>query len=299
MPSVADSGLPGYEVTGWNGFVAPVGTPASIIARLNGAIRRGLDDPDLRKRLETAGYEVAPHNSPDDFAAFIRTDTERWMWAQAWADWGVGIPEPKQGCIVVQTRDGGGHVTLFEHWNGNKLVCRGGNQSDMVKTSEYDPSVVIAYRMPSKFATPTLSLTLSTRVPPLTRRPRACPILCVMRLPSSALATAAALACASLCGACSSDPESAVDAAAGDAAHDAPPSDAPALDATTPDGEVELRSRLPGRFNAANVLGALTLGVAVVSLVRVKMYRQSPSADQPIRAALSIAPGGVWIGGSF
>jgi tripartite-type tricarboxylate transporter receptor subunit TctC len=79
LPSIADSGLPGYEVTGWNGLVAPVGTPAPIIAKLNGAIQRGLDDADLRKRLETAGYEVAPHNSPEDFAAFIKADTERWI----------------------------------------------------------------------------------------------------------------------------------------------------------------------------------------------------------------------------
>jgi len=79
MPSIADSGLPGYEVTGWNGFVAPAGTPASIIAKLSGAIQRGLDDPDLRKRLETAGYEVAPHNTPEDFTAFIKADTERWI----------------------------------------------------------------------------------------------------------------------------------------------------------------------------------------------------------------------------
>jgi tripartite-type tricarboxylate transporter receptor subunit TctC len=79
IPSIADSGLPGYEVTGWNGFVAPVGTPAAIIARLNGAIQRGLADADLRRRLETAGYEVASPNTPEQFAAFIKADTERWI----------------------------------------------------------------------------------------------------------------------------------------------------------------------------------------------------------------------------
>jgi tripartite-type tricarboxylate transporter receptor subunit TctC len=79
IPSIADSGLPGYEVTGWNGFVAPVGTPAAIIAKLNGAIQRGLADADLRKRLETAGYEVASLNTPEQFAAFIKADTERWI----------------------------------------------------------------------------------------------------------------------------------------------------------------------------------------------------------------------------
>lgn len=79
IAAIAESGLPGYEVTGWNGFVAPLGTPAPIIAKLNAAIRRGLDDADLRKRLAAAGYEVAPHNTPEDFATFIRTDTERWI----------------------------------------------------------------------------------------------------------------------------------------------------------------------------------------------------------------------------
>jgi tripartite-type tricarboxylate transporter receptor subunit TctC len=79
MASIAEQGLSGYEVTGWNGFVAPVGTPVAIIAKLNAAIRHGLDDADVRKRLEAAGYEIAPHNTPEDFANFIRTDTERWI----------------------------------------------------------------------------------------------------------------------------------------------------------------------------------------------------------------------------
>jgi tripartite-type tricarboxylate transporter receptor subunit TctC len=79
IPSIADSGLPGYEVTGWNGFVAPVGTPAAIIGKLNGAIQAGLSDAELRKRLETAGYDVAAPNTPEQFAAFIKADTERWI----------------------------------------------------------------------------------------------------------------------------------------------------------------------------------------------------------------------------
>jgi tripartite-type tricarboxylate transporter receptor subunit TctC len=79
LPSIARSGLPGFEVTGWNGFVAPLRTPAAIIASLNSAVQRGLDDADLRKRLEAAGYEPAPHNTPEDFAGFIKADTERWI----------------------------------------------------------------------------------------------------------------------------------------------------------------------------------------------------------------------------
>ena len=79
LPSISQSGLPGFEVTGWNGFVAPPGTPASIVAKLNAAIQLGLDDADLQKRLETAGYERAPHNTPEDFARFMKVDTERWI----------------------------------------------------------------------------------------------------------------------------------------------------------------------------------------------------------------------------
>jgi len=79
LPSLSQSGLPGFEVTGWNGFMAPLGTPAAIIAKLNSAIARGLDDADLRKRLEAAGYEPAAQNTPDEFAAFIKADTERWI----------------------------------------------------------------------------------------------------------------------------------------------------------------------------------------------------------------------------
>ena len=79
LPAIAQSGLHGFEVTGWNGIVAPAGTSASIIAKLNSALQRGLDDTDLRKRMATAGYDVAAHNTPEDFAQFIKADTERWI----------------------------------------------------------------------------------------------------------------------------------------------------------------------------------------------------------------------------
>jgi tripartite-type tricarboxylate transporter receptor subunit TctC len=79
VPAIAQSGLPGFEVTGWNGLAAPAGTPSSIIAKLNSALRRGFYDAETRKRLETAGYDIATPNTPDDFASFIKTDTERWL----------------------------------------------------------------------------------------------------------------------------------------------------------------------------------------------------------------------------
>jgi tripartite-type tricarboxylate transporter receptor subunit TctC len=78
LPSLAEAGLPGFAVIGWNGFVAPKGTPEAIVARLNTALAAGLDDPALRKRLADAGYETAAKNSPQEFVRFIAEDTAKW-----------------------------------------------------------------------------------------------------------------------------------------------------------------------------------------------------------------------------
>jgi tripartite-type tricarboxylate transporter receptor subunit TctC len=76
---IAESGLPGFEVIGWNGFVAPKGTPPPVIAKLSSAFLAGLDDAELRKRVTTAGYEPAARNTPDQFASFIAADTSKWL----------------------------------------------------------------------------------------------------------------------------------------------------------------------------------------------------------------------------
>jgi tripartite-type tricarboxylate transporter receptor subunit TctC len=78
LPSLAEAGLPGFLVIGWNGFVAPKGTPDAIVARLNAALTAGLDDPALRQRLADAGYETAAKNSPQEFVRFIVEDTAKW-----------------------------------------------------------------------------------------------------------------------------------------------------------------------------------------------------------------------------
>lgn len=78
-------------------------------------------------------------------------DTERFLWAQAWADdpeFGTPIAEPVPGCVVVMTRSGGGHVTLYESDDGSSIKCRGGNQGDTVNVSSYPKSNVIAYIWP-------------------------------------------------------------------------------------------------------------------------------------------------------
>ena len=79
LPAMAEAGLAGFSVLGWNGLVAPRGTPPAIIAKLNSAVQRGLDDGGLRQRLVASGYEPAARNSPDDFARFIQADTAKWV----------------------------------------------------------------------------------------------------------------------------------------------------------------------------------------------------------------------------
>lgn len=78
LPAIASAGLNGFEVIGWNGIVAPAGTPAAIVSKLNAAIQRGIADPALKSQLHAAGYDVAAPNTPEQFAKFIDADTERW-----------------------------------------------------------------------------------------------------------------------------------------------------------------------------------------------------------------------------
>jgi tripartite-type tricarboxylate transporter receptor subunit TctC len=78
IPSLV-SALGGFEVIGWNGFVAPRGTPGPIIAKLNAAIRQGLEDEELRQRVLATGYEPTSPNTPDEFEKFIGSDTVKWI----------------------------------------------------------------------------------------------------------------------------------------------------------------------------------------------------------------------------
>ena len=77
LPTVAESGLKGFEVKSWNGVVAPTGTPREIIARLNAEIVRILRQPDLREKFLVQGVELVP-TTPEEFGAFIRQDIAKW-----------------------------------------------------------------------------------------------------------------------------------------------------------------------------------------------------------------------------
>jgi len=85
LPALAQSGLAGFEVIGWNGFVAPKNTPQPIVAKLNAALGAALKDADVLAKLRTAGYEPAALNEPDAFAQFIAADTRKWIGVAAGA----------------------------------------------------------------------------------------------------------------------------------------------------------------------------------------------------------------------
>ncbi len=77
LPTVTESGLPGYEVVQWNGVLAPARVPAAIVARLNSEIERMLALPEMKSRLAADGADAAG-GPPEKFAAFIRTDIDKW-----------------------------------------------------------------------------------------------------------------------------------------------------------------------------------------------------------------------------
>lgn len=77
IPTVAESGLPGFEALQWFGIFAPAGTPKDIVARLNADIVKILRQPDVRERLTSLGADVVG-NTPEQFAAFLKADAAKW-----------------------------------------------------------------------------------------------------------------------------------------------------------------------------------------------------------------------------
>jgi tripartite-type tricarboxylate transporter receptor subunit TctC len=77
VPTAAEAGLPGFEMTTWFGILAPRGTPGDIIQSLNGRLQKVLDDAGTRKRLGDAGIEPIG-GSAQSFAQTIRADYKRW-----------------------------------------------------------------------------------------------------------------------------------------------------------------------------------------------------------------------------
>jgi tripartite-type tricarboxylate transporter receptor subunit TctC len=77
VPTIHESGYKDFEATTWFGFLAPAGTPADVLARLNTEFNKALALPELRKKLGNEGADVAG-GSAEQFAALIRNETVRW-----------------------------------------------------------------------------------------------------------------------------------------------------------------------------------------------------------------------------
>ena len=77
VPTIAEAGIPGYQVDSWNGLLAPAGTPAEIVNRMAAAVQQGLKDPATSKRLEEMGT-VPVGDSPAQFRTFVQGEITKW-----------------------------------------------------------------------------------------------------------------------------------------------------------------------------------------------------------------------------
>ena len=77
LPTVSEAGVPAYAAVAWAGLLAPKGTPAAIIERLNVQVTEIMNLPEIKARMQDLGTEFSP-NSPSDFEAFIRSEITRW-----------------------------------------------------------------------------------------------------------------------------------------------------------------------------------------------------------------------------
>jgi tripartite-type tricarboxylate transporter receptor subunit TctC len=77
LPAVAEAGLPGFDITGWFGLVAPAGVPREVIDRLSAALARGYATPEIRAKFASQGIEVTD-SDPAEFGRFIAREVPRW-----------------------------------------------------------------------------------------------------------------------------------------------------------------------------------------------------------------------------
>ena len=80
VPTIAESGLPGFDISSWAGLMAPAGTPKSVVLMLNAATVKALASHDMRERLAGEGAEPVG-NTPEQFAAFVKAELAKWAQA--------------------------------------------------------------------------------------------------------------------------------------------------------------------------------------------------------------------------
>jgi tripartite-type tricarboxylate transporter receptor subunit TctC len=77
LPTIAETGIPGYEAGSWYGLSAPAGTPKEVIGRLHAETIKVMGLPDVKERLFNAGFEIVT-STPEQFAAFTRNEIQKW-----------------------------------------------------------------------------------------------------------------------------------------------------------------------------------------------------------------------------
>jgi tripartite-type tricarboxylate transporter receptor subunit TctC len=77
VPTVAESGLPGFEATNWFGLMTPAGTPADVVSRLNAEAVKAISAPDVRDKLAALGFETQT-STPQGLQALLKSETEKW-----------------------------------------------------------------------------------------------------------------------------------------------------------------------------------------------------------------------------
>ena len=77
VPTVAESGLPGYEAIAWNGLMVPAGTPAETVARLSALVRTALEQPEVKERFANQGFAAA-WMQPDAYGRFLQAEIDKW-----------------------------------------------------------------------------------------------------------------------------------------------------------------------------------------------------------------------------
>jgi tripartite-type tricarboxylate transporter receptor subunit TctC len=77
LPTIAESGLPGFEAISWFGLMAPSGTPAPIVAKVYQQAAKIVSEPEMKEKLAQLGLDTAS-DAPDAFAAIIKADIAKW-----------------------------------------------------------------------------------------------------------------------------------------------------------------------------------------------------------------------------
>ncbi len=86
LPTVAESGYPGYEFVVWYALIAPAGTPAPIVARLNADINKAVSDPEMKRKFAALGADLT-ESKPDECAAFVKSELA--LWGKLMAEVGI------------------------------------------------------------------------------------------------------------------------------------------------------------------------------------------------------------------